>query len=351
MSRYLALLLGTFFLVFMLAACSNANETTGSAASADTVQAAPQAPESDKAESADAEKPAETADAAPRVYQDLYGEVTIPADPQRVLVTSSRYAEYLASMGEAPDMVLYTSSVEPDYRTQYLKEQGIEMIEYPQYEHNFELLLSLAPDLIIAPGISVDEGTHEQMTKIAPTVALDSTVEMEESMPKLAQLFGKQSESEAELAAYHAKTAEASRTLDAALGDKTVLVLRVEAKQYRYLGDDEQRGGAIKLLYHELGLNVPEAIAGAEDWFTPFSLEFLPEIDPDYILLEKRVVDGEDGTEFYDQLMKSSLWKGLRAVKEDHVIPVTTQDLVQGEGPIGYAHFTDNLVKQLTSLK
>ncbi|CAM3598543.1 MULTISPECIES: ABC transporter substrate-binding protein [Saccharibacillus] len=350
MSQRLISLLGTLFLAVTLAACSTDTSPASPSASADAASPDAAAPPSNTV-SADgaAAKPAQ--EASPRTYTDLYGEVSIPADPQRVLVTSSRYAEYLASMGEAPDMVLYTSSVEPEYRTQYLQEQGVEIIEYPQYEHNFELLLSLAPDLIVAPGISVDESTYEQMTKIAPTVALDSTVGMEESMPKLAQLFDKQSESDAEMAAYHAKTAEAASQLEQALGDRTVLVLRVEAKQYRYLGDDEQRGGAIKLLYHDLGLNVPPAIAGAEDWFTPFSLEFLPEIDPDYILLEQRVVDGEDGTEFYDQLMKSSLWKGLRAVKEGHVIPVTTQDLVQGEGPIGYANFTDELVKRLTALQ
>lgn len=351
MSQRLTLLLGSLILAFTLAACSSTTETAATGATSNTEVTAESAPESDSATSEEANAETESATSATRVVTDMFGEVTIPTEPKRLVVTSSRYAEYLVSMGLTPDVVLYTSSIEPDYRTEYLKENGVEIVEYPQYDQNFELLLSLAPDLIVAPGVSIDESIYEQMTKIAPTVALDSTVEMEESMPKLAELFNKQSESDTEMSDYHARIAEAKQKLDTTLGDKTVLVLRVEAKQYRYLGDDETKGGAIKLLYHELGLNVPEAIVGAEAWFTPFSLEFLPEIDPDYILMEKRVIDGEDGTEFYDQLMASSLWKGLRAVQENHVIPVSTQELVQGEGPIGYAKFADRLVEELTALQ
>lgn len=351
MSRRITLLLGSLILVFMLAACSPTTETAATGATSNSEVSAESAPESDRTASEETDAEAESAASGTRVVTDMFGEVTIPTEPKRLVVTSSRYAEYLIAMGLTPDVVLYTSSIEPDYRTEYLQENGVEIVEYPQYEQNFELLLSLAPDLIVAPGISIDEGIYEQMTKIAPTVALDSSIEMEESMSKLADLFGKQSESEAAMADYHTHIEAAAQKLDAALEDQTVLVLRVEPKQYRYLGDDETKGGAIKLLYHGLGLNVPEAIVGAEAWFTPFSLEFLPEIDPDYILMEKRVIDGEDGTEFYDQLMASSLWKGLRAVQENHVIPVSTQELVQGEGPVGYAEFADRLVNELTSLR
>lgn len=351
MSRRLTLLFGSLILVFALAACSNGTGTATPEANANASGATESAPQSGTTATTPEESEPEAAASGTRVVTDMFGDVTIPTEPKRLVVTSSRYAEYMVSMSQIPDVVLYTNSIEPEYRTQYLEENGVEIVEYPQYDQNFELLLSLAPDMIVAPGISIDENIYEQMTKIAPTVALDSTVEMEESMPKLAELFGKQSESENEMSDYRTRIDAAAQKLDEALGDKTVLVLRVEAKQYRYLGDDASKSGSIKLLYHDLGLNIPEAIAGAEAWFTPFSLEFLPEIDPDYILMEKRVIDGEDGTEFYDQLMASSLWKGLRAVQKNHVIPVSTQELVQGEGPIGYAKFAERLVDELTSLQ
>lgn len=279
-------------------------------------------------------------------YAGLYGEVTVPVQPQKLLVTSTRYAEYLIELGVEPQLLLFLPLVEPEYRADYFTSHGVELIEYPQYEHNFELLLTLGADMIVGQGLGMDEKVYEQLSKIAPTVPINAGPSMDEAMPLLAELFGKEAEYERIKAAFEAKTEEAKLQLAEALGEQTVLVLRVDPKQYRFLGQHAVMGSS-QLFYTQLGLNIPPLLADAPDWFTPFSLEVLPEIDPDYIFIERRVAEGADATESWDQLMASSLWQGLEAVKAGRVFPLATNDFVQGEGPVGYNYLIDYIVSSL----
>lgn len=279
-------------------------------------------------------------------YTGLYGDVTVPVQPQKLLVTSTRYAEYLIEMGVVPQMLLYAPLVEPDYRADYFTSHGVELIEYPQYEQNFELLLTLGPDMIVGQGLGMDEKAYEQLSKIAPTVPVNAGPAMEEAMPLLAELFGKEAEYERIKAAFAAKAEEAKAQLAEAIGEQTVMVLRVDPKQYRFLGQHAVMGSS-QLFYKQLGLTIPPALADAPDWFTPFSLEVLPEIDPDFIFIERRIAEDTDASESWDQLMASSLWQGLKAVQAGRVFPLATNDFVQGEGPVGYAYLIDYIVSSL----
>lgn len=65
------------------------------------------------------------------------------------------------------------------------------MIESEQYQQNYEQLLSLSPDLIVTQGEGIDTKVYEEMSKTAPTVALNAGPGMHDAMPKLAELFDK----------------------------------------------------------------------------------------------------------------------------------------------------------------
>lgn len=282
------------------------------------------------------------------IYKDKFGEVKIPVEPKKLLIIDTRYAEYLISMGIKPAMVAGVKSVEPEYRIDYFKENGVEFIDYPQYEHNFELLLSLAPDMILVMGNSVEENVYEQLSQVAPTVALNAGPSMDEAMPMLAELFGKETEYEAVKAEFDSKAEQAKIALDQAIGDSTVLVLRADQKNYRALGQRAKMGSS-KLFYDQLGLKIPERLGNEEAWFTVISLEVLPEINPDYIFIENREAANFNGNETMKTLEKSSIWNNLKAVQSGKVFPLDTRDFVGGEGPIGYAKLIDYIVSSLTS--
>lgn len=280
-----------------------------------------------------------------KVVRDQFGEVTIPAHPQNMLVFDSIYAEYLIEMGVIPQMVIFVPEVEPEYRASYFEEHGVQMIEAEQYQYNYEQLLALSPDMIITVGEGMDKGAYDELTKIAPTVALESNSEMKQAMPKLATLFDKTEESVKVLAEFDEKAKQAQQKIAQAIGDKTVLVLRVEHNRYRFMGP---KGGSSSVFFYDiLGLNSPEVIKDSTDWFSQFSLEFLPEMNPDYIFLEDRTLKGYDTKESMDNLKASKVWASLNAVKDNHVFPLKTSDFVTGVGPIGSAKLLDYVVGKL----
>ncbi|WFR65111.1 ABC transporter substrate-binding protein [Paenibacillus amylolyticus] len=280
-----------------------------------------------------------------KVVQDQFGEVTIPAKPQNLIVFDSIYAEYLIEMGVIPQMVLLTPEVEAEYRPAYFKEHGVQVIEVEQYQYNYEQLLALSPDMILTAGEGLEQGVYDELSKIAPTVALDANSEMKRAMPKLAAIFDKTEESAKVLAEFDEKAEQAKEKIAAALGDKTVLVLRVEHNRYRFMGP---KGGSSSVFFYDtLGLNSPEAIKDSTDWFSQFSLEFLPEMNPDYIFLEDRTLVGYDTKKSMEDLKASQVWANLEAVKNDHVFPLKTSEFVSGVGPIGSVKLMNYVVGKL----
>ncbi|WP_145332402.1 ABC transporter substrate-binding protein [Paenibacillus xylanexedens] len=280
-----------------------------------------------------------------KVVHDQFGEVTIPVHPQNLVVLNSIYAEYLIEMGVIPQVVLYAPEVEAEYRPAYFKEHGVKTIEIDQYQMNYEQLLDLSPDLILTAGEGMEQGIYNELSKVAPTVALDANSEMDRAMPKLAAIFEKTKESEQILAKFDEQAKQAKEKIATAIGDKTVLVLRVEQNRYRYMGP---KGGNSSLFFYDLlGLKSPEAIKDADVWFNPFSLEFLPEMNPDYIFLEDRTLKGYDTKESMENLKQSKIWANLKAVKNNHVFPLETSAFTSGVGPIGSVKLMDYVVEKL----
>ncbi|OBZ18087.1 hypothetical protein A8L34_00405 [Bacillus sp. FJAT-27264] len=323
MARRLSKLLGTALLVVVLAACSN---------------------ESSKKEEVSAEAPASQSET--RVVSDAFGNVTIPVHPKNLLVTSSSYAEDLIEMGITPQLAVVVPEIEPDYRTPYLEKHGVKTISQAQYEYNFEQLLSLSPDMIVTSGEGMEAKVYDELSKIAPTVAIKAGVGVHDAMKELGVLFDKEAEVDKVLTTLDQKASEAKDKIHQAIGDKTVLVLRVEPTRYRYLGpkaDDD----VSRFFYQTLGLKSPEVTKNSDVWFTQFSLEILPEIKPDYIFLETRSMVDYDSTQSLGELEDNPLWKGLSAVKKNHVFPLRTNDYIQAKGPIGTGMLIDYIVEKL----
>jgi len=150
--------LGLTFAILMLivlAACGSDNTNSGgtSAPASSTATASP----SQQADSGNGET---------RIVKDEFGEVEIPAHPQRVM---GIYVEdYLKALEVTPIAQWY----HPSWGKQdYLN------LDVPLFDTtgSIEALLSYDPDLIIVDG-SVDKGKYAVYSKIAPTYRLPESV-------------------------------------------------------------------------------------------------------------------------------------------------------------------------------
>lgn len=188
-------------------------------------------------------------------------------------------------------------------------------------EPNLEAVVDAAPDLIIAQDELFKDGTTE-IEKIAPVYSLPAFGELtwREQLLKLGEELDRVAEAEAFLTQYDEKLAQIKETVKQAVGEETVMVLRVMPKEIRLYGLDRSYGS---LLYEDLGLNPVPGLENPGEGPQAISREVLPQYDADHILLE--VSSNDDSQQLYKELQESAIWNNMKAVKNGNVHMIEQQ--------------------------
>jgi iron complex transport system substrate-binding protein len=166
-------------------------------------------------------------------------------------------------------------------------------------------------------------------------------------MVTIGELTGKQTEAQKVLSDYESKVQDAKAKLQAALGDETVGFVRIRSnKEIRLYGGP---GGYVgNVLYTDLGLNPPQIAKdlawGEGNSMAVVSLEVIPEIQADHLF----ITYDEGGKELAQELINSSIWKSLPAVKNNHVYEVS-MDHWMTFGPIAYNKKVDDVLQALVT--
>ncbi|MDC6270162.1 hypothetical protein [Lysinibacillus fusiformis] len=108
-----------------------------------------------------------------KIVSTVKGDVEIPVDPKRVVTDT--YPGFLLTLGIKP-----VGTQELYMKSPYLKDYN-EGITY--FEDSLEAVVDLKPDLIITG----DEKKYEAFSKIAPTVLIPFTLEMDETWMSLVE--------------------------------------------------------------------------------------------------------------------------------------------------------------------
>lgn len=272
------------------------------------------------------------------VYKAANGDITIPKNPQRIVVAASSYVGDFLALGIKPVGVTSDVLENPFFKG---KVDGIADIGDGQ---SVEKVLDLRPDLIIA-----FTGTEnlDQLSKVAPTVAIAyGKKNYKEELLEFGKMTNKEAEAQAWITAWDKKIAESKSKVEAAVGSKTVSILNPYAKGIYAFGHNYGRGGEI--IYGEFKLKAPpivqkEAIDSGQGWAN-LSLEKLPEYAGDYIFTCPWSGDSADPEVVYG----SALWKGLPAVKANHVFQLDPKGALYND-PISLeaqiAFITDKLTQ------
>ena len=286
---------------------------------------------------------------APRVVQHLGGETEVSEVPKEVVALAPVVYESMMALGIKPVATTLFGSGGPNQPLQefppYLVEQldGVTLVG-ERNEPNLEAILAVQPDFII--GWDRNIKVYDALTRIAPSVILDRCEEncskeqqwWRTSLETVGQIFGMENEAQAKIEEYEAHAAQAKTMLQEAIGDETVLLMRVLAKGFRVHGPAHSTMGHI--LYDDLGLQLPEGIP--QDWGAVYvPMEQLVDIDPDYLFLMK------GNPERLEELLNGPVWNNLTAVKNNRVYEV---DLywIRGHGWFGKMAIIDDAVKLLT---
>jgi len=256
-----------------------------------------------------------------RVVEHALGTTQVPLEPQRVVSLAEPVTDNLLALGVQPVGTVVTDA-------------GTEIVNYlqPQLagvavvgtlaEPNLEVILSLAPDLILADSGYATEA-YEQLSRVAPTVYLTEPYQdVRRNLRELGRVLGMPEAAEARVAEYDAVLAEARDALAEAVGGASVVFLRVRNDRDLLLYGTETRFG--EFFYEDLGLEpIPLAVGG--DFLRP-SLETVPQLTADHIF-----VSVESGGTMR-VLGESTLWQNLPAAQNGRIYPVDENVWVDGAG-------------------
>ncbi|MCM3171290.1 ABC transporter substrate-binding protein [Paenibacillus sp. MER 99-2] len=292
-------------LVLILTACGSKAATEPEAITTEPVQhtASP--------ETAQEETKQENTEGQTRVVQDEFGDVVIPVAPKRV---AAIYLEdYLTVLNVEPIVQWYHP---------WWGKQDYLNLDVPLFDMtgSIEALLDAEPDIIIVDG-SVDAAKYEMYSKVAPTYRLKEEIllDPEAILRTIADLLGVQDQAVAAMEQYRQVMNETKQQLQAAVGDETVAVLRLEVgeKSLIMFSEDNRYIGNI---YDQMGLTPAPLATRMEGFNELLSEEVLPELEADHIILftSDGNWDSENNKEAIAWL-EGSLWKNVPALKKGQV--------------------------------
>ncbi|RXZ80776.1 ABC transporter substrate-binding protein [Paenibacillaceae bacterium] len=291
---------GIFFcgVIVLLAACANQAEIPAQLNNEGAIDAVP----------------------ATRIIEDAGGTVTIPAKPLRIADVSGSTEELLI-LGHRPVLTGNTDMRDPLALTPILTEQLGEqqsgskaaVAGWFQTEVNIEAVMEAAPDLIFAG--PTQENIVDQLEKIAPTVRVPYGFNaFRERFAFIAQVLDKTADMEAWIQDYEQLADELHGQIAAATGEGTFAIIEATQKEIRIYA----RTGVADIVFHDLKLPQAPGTPSPDGWGGKVtSLEALSSFDADHIIL---MADSEQNV-----LEESNIWKGLKAVKENHIYRMTTR--------------------------
>ncbi|SFF31698.1 iron complex transport system substrate-binding protein [Paenibacillus algorifonticola] len=317
-------------LALVMAACSGNNGQGNTTATA-SPSASPEAAQSSS-------EPSATAADNVRTVASEKGEITIPANPGRVIGLSVVYPEFLQALGVTPIAV---QNYHPEFPT-YLEEPFKNTIKMGiATTPDFEKILAAAPDLIIAP-IWWSDKDYDQLTKIAPTVLLPQRDDWRDELKDIAGVLGKPEAAEKVIQDLVVQELAAKEKLDTLVGDETVMYMMIMPDGIVLYGENIDRGSFV---HKTLGLKAVENFPQSELSIT-ISLEKLPEYNPDHIILQMNDDSNETIQQYYKEIQSSSLWKNMTAVKKNQVYLVGGEEWFNlGMSPMANSYAIDAVLQ------
>ncbi|MBP1988580.1 ABC transporter substrate-binding protein [Paenibacillus eucommiae] len=250
-----------------------------------------------------------------RKVMDAKGEVTIPANPQRIADISGSTEELLI-LGFKPILSGNTDMADPTLLTPIVKEKlgkSTSTAGWFQTEINLEALVAASPDLILAG--PTQEKVYEQLEKIAPTIRVPFGFNaFRDRFAFVAEVMDKTTEMKSWLKSYEERAADLHSQIEAVTGQETFAVIEATQKEIRIYS----RTGVAAILFNDLSLPMAPGTPEPDPWGGKVtSLEALASFDADHILL---LAENDQNV-----LEQNDIWSNLRAVRSGHVYRMTTR--------------------------
>lgn len=253
------------------------------------------------------------------IVDDSGREIALPIHPMRIVSLTYGTDEILTSL-LSPDRIASYSKYAGDGGISFLTKDEVAKVGRT-VDMEPEHILALAPDLVIA-STSTPRQTVEVLTHSGVPVyvsGIPTTVEeMKEKVRGVAKAVHEEEQGEALVSDMDSRLASLEEKLSQIPPEKERVALGMS-----FRGILGKKGtlfsDVLRLAHVKDGAAVYEVPKGADAYL---SLEILPKIDPDVILLPTwRVKAGDDTKAFEEGLLSNPALREVTAVKERRLVP------------------------------
>lgn len=262
----------------------------------------------------------------PLKVTDLLGrEVEIKAKPTKVVALSPSAAEFVYAAGGT--IIGRAGSVDFPPEAKQAKDVGT------AYQPNFEEILALQPDLVVADSIIHAQPNLKQPLEQLNVPVIFAGADSYQKVLDAVTLMGKVFDNSEAASKVNSDIAKARDDAKAALAGKNVsaVALIADRDQTLYAAKDNSYAGDI---LKQLGIKNPAASqpdAGPFPGYTTLAAEKLLEFNPDYIIA---ITPAPPPAPRLATLIPTiPPFKGLKAVTGNHVVDANVDYFLQAPGP------------------
>ncbi|MEG0550094.1 MAG: ABC transporter substrate-binding protein [Vagococcus sp.] len=207
---------------------------------------------------------------------------------------------------------------------------------------NPELIKVLQPDIILGSN-EFDKEKTATLEDIASTINLSHTSDTwRDSLSLLGEVSGNKEKATTLISEYN-DDLKNIKELNPEIKNLSILILQVKDEEL-YMFESQEYYNS--MLYDELGFKQPAKIEENKEREI-ISIEELAKINPDIILVEFSTHENHRNDDFVNDLRRNSLWKNMKAEKEDRVYFNLVDDGYQGETYLSKRAMLDELNKKV----
>lgn len=271
------------------------------------------------------------------------GTTAIPAHPRKVVVFDTMALDSLDALGVAVAGVPRDNATFPPLLAKF--QQGDHFNAGGLFEPDFPALAEAAPDLIVGGGRA--RKAYGELSKIAPTIELtvdDSRFmdSLRERVTQMGEIFGKQAEAKAALAALDARSA---RVRAKAAGAGTGMVVMINGGRLSAYGPGSRFG----FIYDGLGFRPPVDLPDKGLHGNAMSFELLAKADPDWLFVISRdAAIGTAGAPQAAQVLDNELTARTKAWTKGHVVYLDSAEVYVAGGLQTLTHIADAVDQALS---
>lgn len=270
------------------------------------------------------------------------GKTDVPENPKKVVVFNIATLDIMDALNIPVSAVPQSDVHYPDFLSKYSDKSYTNVGTL--FEPNYEVLSSMAPDVIIAGGRAND--VYNKLNDIAPTISLDIDpnnflASLTQRTEQLGTLFNKQDQAKKLLADFNQKIEQLKPKTNTA---GSALVIMVNGGKMSAYGPKSRFG----FIFDILGFKPATTFQEAGRHGNAVTSEFILSVNPQWLfVLDRDNAIGNKEAQSAQQVLNNDLIQKTDAWQNNHIVYLDSTSMYIAGGIQTYSHLMDQISEAL----